>query len=125
MNRILGGLVAVAFLLSATVSAQTVKKQSTITGEVIDIVSYMSSGMKPNNEDRKAVAEASVKAGNPLGILEKGTGKIYIIAMQQTGTSPAETLRPYFGLKIFATGKIYKKGGLQLFLLTDIGKSVK
>jgi hypothetical protein len=105
--------------------AQGQKKQTTIYGEVIDVVNYMANGMKPDNPDRKALAESSAKAGYPLGILEKGTGKIYLVAMQQRDISAVQTLVPYFGLKIFAVGQVYKKGGLQLFLLSDIGKSVK
>src|SRR5512140_3227488 len=84
--------------------AQSQKKQTTIYGEVIDVVNYVANGMKPDTPDRKALAEASAKAGYPLGILEKGTGKIYIVAMQQRDISAVQTLAPYFGLKIFAVG---------------------
>ncbi len=110
---------------ASLVLGQSKKKQTTIYGEVVDVVNYVANGMKPDNADRKALAEANAKAGYPLGILEKGTGKIYIVAMQQRDVSAAGTLVPYFGLKIFAVGRVYKKGGVQLFMLSDIGKSVK
>ena len=124
MHRVSTGVILLALMVSS-LGAQTPKKQTTIFGEVIDVVSYVSSGMKPDNADRKAVAEANIRAGNPLGILERKTGTIYIVAMAQAGTSAAETLRPYFGYRVFAQGRIFRKGGLQLFLLSDIGKSVK
>ena len=124
MNRALALLTLSVFVASVAFS-QTSKKQTTIYGEVVDVVNYVANGMKPDNPDRKALAESSAKAGNPLGILEKGTKKIYVVAMNLQGTSAVETLTPYFGLKIFATGKVYKKGGIMLFMLSDIGKSVK
>jgi len=124
MNRALALLTLSVFAVSVAFS-QTSKKQTTIIGEVVDVVNYVVNGMKPNNADRKALVEASAKAGSPLGILERKTGKIYVVAMGQQGASALETLTPYFGLKIFATGKVYKKGGIMLFMLSDIGKSVK
>ena len=123
-NRYIPVLFA-AFLTVTTTFGQSSKNQVTMYGEVIDIVSYVANGMKPDNADRKAVAEASAKAGNPLGILERGTNKVYVVTMNQPNTSAISTLQPYFGLRIFALGKVYKRGGIQLFMLSDIGKSVK
>ncbi len=124
MRSALLGLVMLAVPLSIAVG-QSTKKQTTIYGEVVDIVSYVTNGMKPDNPDRKALAEASAKAGNPLGILERNTGKIYVVVLDQQGVSAAPKLVPFFGLKIFAVGRTFKKGGVQLFVLSDIGKSVK
>ncbi len=115
-------IVAVAVTLG---HAQTAKKQTKVIGEVIDVVSYVTNGMKPNNADRKALAEANAKGGNPLGILEKSTGKIYIFAKGQQGGDLVARLVPFFGLKVFAVGQVYKKGGVNLMILSDIGKSVK
>lgn len=124
MNRALALLTLSVFVASVAFT-QASKKQTTIYGEVVDVVNYVANGMKPDNPDRKALAESSAKAGNPLGILEKGTKKVYVVAMNLQGTSAVETLTPYFGIKIFAVGRVYKKGGVQLFMLSDIGKSVK
>jgi len=124
MHRLCAVLTLCLFVVSAAFS-QSPKKETTIYGEVIDVVSYVTNSMKPDNPDRKALSESSAKAGNPLGILERGTGKIYMVAMNQQGASAVQTLAPYFGLKIFAVGRVYKKGGVQLFMLNDIGKSVK
>jgi len=109
----------------AIASGQQPAKQTTITGEVIDILNYVANGVKPDNPDRKALAESSVKAGNPIGILERKTGKIYVVVMNNQGVSAASALIPYFGLKIFAVGRTMRKGGIQMFVLSDIGKSVK
>jgi hypothetical protein len=119
-------VLAVIFaFLASTGLGQSSKKETTIYGEVIDISSYVANTMKPDTPDRKALAEASAKGGNPLGILERGTAKIYVVTMKQANTGANETLLPYLGLRIFATGRVYKRGGIQLFVLSDIGKSVK
>jgi hypothetical protein len=124
MNRTLAFVIVSVFAVSLTFG-QASRKETTIYGEVVDIVNYVANNMKPDNPDRKALAESSAKAGNPLGILEKGTGKIYVVAISQQGASAVEKLVPFFGLKIFAVGRSYKKGGVALFMLNDIGKSVK
>ena len=123
-TRAIATFFSVLFILSLSFG-QGSKKETTIYGEVIDISSFVTNGMKPDTPDRKALAEASAKGGNPLGILEKGTGKVYVVTMNQANTSSNSTLLPYLGLKIFATGRVYKRAGMQLFLLNDIGKSVK
>jgi hypothetical protein len=117
--------VLVLLTIVTNLQAQTGKKEVTIYGEVVDIASYVAYGMKPNNPDRRAVAEASAKGGNPLGIVERGTGKIYMVTMSQGNSSANDKLKDYFGLRVFAKGKLYKRGGVLLFMLNDIGKSVK
>jgi hypothetical protein len=119
--------IAVAFLLTIALVAfaQTTKKESTIIGDVVDIKTYVAFGMKADTPDRKAMAEASFAAGNPLGILEKKTGKIYIVAMAQQTENANQRLKDYLGVHIYAKGIVYKRNGVQLILLSDIGKSIK
>ena len=116
-------IVVCLLLCVASSFGQVTTKLSTIQGIVIDIGSYVQYGMKPDTEDRKGIAEASAKAGNPLGILEQKTGKVYIVTMNQQNTNPNSTLQPFLGIKLFAKGKIFKRGSVQVILLSDIGKS--
>ena len=101
------------------------KKESTIIGDVIDIKSYVANGMKADNPDRKAAAEASMQAGNPLGILEKSTGKIYIVVLAAQNENANGRLREYLGLHVYVKGVVYKKGSIQLIVMSDMGKSIK
>ena len=118
---VLAGLCA---LMSASLSYSQ-KKGTTIVGEVVDIVSYMNSGMKPDTPDGKEVLTASAKGGNHLGILEAKTGKLYIVTMNQANTGANQALLPFVGMKIAATGTVYKRGSCQLLVMTVIGKSIK
>ncbi len=118
-------LLIVVALWAITADAQTAKKEVTVYGEVVDIANYVRFGTKPDNPDRIAIAENSVKNGNPLGILERDTKKIYVVTSSQGNTSANDRLKQFFGLKIFAKGVVYKRGGVSLFIMTDVGKSVK
>lgn len=118
--------VALCILVCASLSfGQTKTKLTTVQGVIVDIGSYIQYGMKPDTEDRKGVAEASAKAGNPLGILEKKTGRLYVVIMNDKNTNTNTTLLPYLGINIFAKGKVFKRGSMYMFMLSDIGKSAK
>ncbi len=112
-------------VIASNVFGQTTKKESTIIGEVVDIKSYIAFGMKADNADRKAAAEASMNAGNPLGILEKGTGKIYIVVIAQQTENANGKLKDYLGVRVYAKGLVYRRGASQLLILNDIGKTIK
>lgn len=100
-------------------------KNVTVIGEVIDIVSYMTSGTRADSPQGKEILEASAKGGNPLGILEAKTGKVYVVTMKQANTSATETLLQYVGMKIAAKGDVYKKGSCLVLVMQVIGKSIK
>ncbi len=112
-----------AVILTLTGSAQT--RNATIIGEVIDVVSYMTSGAKADSPEGLEILKASANGGNPLGILEAKTGKIYLVTMKQANTSAKETLLQYVGQKVAAKGNVYKKGGSSVLVMTVIGKSIR
>lgn len=124
MKKVLFLLMFVA-LWTVNAEAQTAKKEVTVYGEVIDIANYVRFGTKPDNPDRIAIAETSVKNGNPLGILERDTKKIYLVTSSQANISANDRLKQFFGQRIFAKGIVYRRGGVSLFIMNDVGKSVK
>lgn len=110
----------------AASSAQTAKKtESTIIGEVIDIRSYVAFGMKADTPDRKAAVLASVEAGNPLGLLERRTGKIYLVMTPAQNENASAKLKEYLGLRVYIKGIVHRKHAMQLIVMSDIGKSIK
>ncbi len=110
-------------VLGGSLCAQT--KNATVTGEVVDIVSYMTAGTTASSPGGKEMIEASARGGNPLGILESGTGKLYVVTMKQANTGANETLLPWVGMKVAAKGDIYTKNSSQVLVLSVIGKSIK
>ena len=97
----------------------------TIIGEVIDIVSYSASGVLGSTPSGKEIIIASAQGGNPLGILEKKTGDVYLVTMKQANSQANTTLLPFIGIQIAAKGDVYRKGGQQLLVMNTIGKSIK
>jgi len=116
-------IIVSACIFSFTSFGQT--KNATIIGEVIDLVSYMTSGAKADSPEGLEILKASAAGGNPLGILEAKTGKIYLVTMKQASTSAKETLLQYVGMRVAAKGDVYKKGGSSVLVMTVIGKSIK
>jgi len=101
------------------------EKGATVIGEVVDLVSYATSGVTAKTAEGKEIMMASIQGGNPLGILERGTGDVYVVTMKQASTSANATLQQYIGMNIAAKGDIYRKGGQQLLVMSVIGKSIK
>ena len=107
------------------VSKPAVEKNATIMGEVVDIVSYSTSGVLGSTASGKEIIMGSAKGGNPLGILEKSSGEVYIVTMKQANTPANPTLLPFVGMQIAAKGDIYRKGGQRLLVMNTVGKSMQ
>ena len=114
-------IVLLCFCLAATATAAD---DVTVKGEVVDLVSYMVSGTRANSPQGIEIVKASAEGGNPLGILEDGTGRLYVVTMKQANTAANATLSPYIGSRITAKGQLYTKGGTRVLILTTIGKSM-
>jgi hypothetical protein len=120
--RIVFAVVWVAILLMA-VPAHSQEKA--ITGQVIDIVSYMTTGATAATPAGKEILMASAKGGNPLGILESSTGKIYLVSVKQGDVNANDTLLQYVGLKVTAKGRVFSRGSCAVIVVSVIGKSIK
>ena len=96
----------------------------TVNGVVVDLISYMSSGVKADSPQGVEIVKASAAAGNPLGILEDGTGRLYVVTMKQANTGANQTLTAWIGTRITAKGQVYTKGTTRVLILTTIGKGM-
>lgn len=101
-------------------NAQT-RGESTVHGEIVDVVSFVSSFAKQDT----AAIRRSAMAGNPLGIYDKKAKRLYIIGRTELNASPGELVLPYLGMRVFVIGRVYYKFGVRVILATDIGKSIK
>lgn len=124
MTKYIAVLTASVVVMTMAAFGQKTTKESTVIGDIVDIKSYIAYGMKADNADRKAAIEASIAAGNPLGILEKSSGKIYVVVMPKNENANA-SLKEYLGVHVYVKGVVYRKAGLQLIIMSDIGKSIK
>ena len=102
-----------------------VERNVTIAGDVVDIVSYATTGVMANSPAGKEIIEAGSKGGNPLGIRDRRTGDVYIVTMKKANTSANATLLPFVGVPVTAKGDVYRKGDQRLLVMSVVGKSAK
>ena len=123
--NIIRNIIIVAVIMLIPFSSGVAQKKATIHGEIVELMSYVKDGMKPNSPSKKEIVLESIKKGGSLAIIEKGTGKMYIIAPAAGDTSFMQNVTPYIGAKSFVKGTTYSRSGLRLIILEDIGKSLK
>ena len=89
----------------------------TIKGEVIDASCYVIEGAR--GQEHKDCAIACINAGEPAGILDEQTGKIYIVVTDDH-SGPAAKILPYVAKTVEAKGKVYERGGVSAIVIEDI-----
>jgi hypothetical protein len=107
----------VLLLGAGIVSAQDMKS-STIKGEVIDISCYLAAGAK--GMEHKDCATTCMKAGQPAGILETGTGNIYLAVTSDHMSNPAMKLLPFVAKEVEVTGAVSEKNGMRTIDIKEI-----
>lgn len=125
MNKTTKYFATVVLLFVWGLTALGQQENVTVVGQVVDVVGYMTAGTKSDTPQGKEATLASANGGNPLGLLDEKTGKVYIVAMKQANTGAKETLLPWIGMKIQAKGDVYKRGGIEVLVLGVIGKAAQ
>jgi hypothetical protein len=113
---ILGAILSFLMVLNvfAVVYAQTV----TVKGEVIDTYCYTLLGAR--GESHRQCAIDCVKAGIPAGILEEGTGKVYVLLPNKDKTGLPKGVIDKLGRTASITGKAYTTGGSNFLTVESI-----
>jgi len=114
---ILGVLVSLLMVLSIIIpvyAAETV----TVKGEVIDTYCFALMGAK--GESHRQCAIDCVKAGIPAGLLEEGTGKVYVLLPNKDKTGLPEGVIDKMGRMASITGKVYTSGGSSFLTVESI-----
>jgi len=113
----LGGLLTFLMVLSILTplyAAETV----TVKGEVIDTYCYALMGAK--GESHRQCAIDCVKAGIPAGLLEEGTGKVYVLLPNKDKTGLPKGVMDKMGRMASITGKVYASGGSNFLTVESI-----
>jgi hypothetical protein len=114
---ILGVLLSFLIVLSMVLpvkAAETV----TVKGEVIDTYCYALMGAK--GEGHRQCAIDCVKAGIPAGLLEEGTGKVYVLLPNKDKTGLPKGVIDKMGRMATVTGKAYTSGGSNFLTVESI-----
>lgn len=123
MKHLVLPAVLISLLISgaASIADAQVKKSITVHGDLVDLITFVSSGAK---QETDAITK-SAKAGNPLALYDTKAKKLYLVGTLGVNKNVNETLIPYIGMRTFITGKVYSKNGVNLILMSDVGKSIK
>ena len=81
----------------------------TVTGEVIDTFCY--AGMGAKGASHKQCGIDCAKKGIPVGLLEKGSDKVYVLLPSKDKQPLPDGLVEKMGSETTVTGKVYAKGG--------------
>jgi len=112
-----GLMVAASMILGGAVrvyAAETV----TVKGEVIDTYCYALMGAK--GESHRQCAIDCIKAGIPAGLLEEGTGKVYVLLPNKDKTGLPKGVVDKIGRTATLTGKVHATGGSQFLTVESV-----
>ena len=117
-----GGKLLAATLLSAffasTASAQEVAaKETSLTGEVLDLSCYMKSGAK--GPEHKSCATGCLKNGNPVGLLASD-GKVYLVVEDHKNADPYKQLITHPAEQVKLTGTLQTRNGMPGLVLSKM-----
>ncbi|MBI2889595.1 MAG: YHS domain-containing protein [Nitrospirae bacterium] len=85
------------------------EKVITIQGEIVDTTCYLRHEKKGTEHAKCALM--CLRAGIPMGLLEDGTGKVYVFVSESHG-NPHKDIEKYLLKKVKVTGALYERGGL-------------
>ena len=89
-----------------------------IKGEIIDTYCYGLMGAK--GESHRQCAMDCLKAGIPAGLLEEGTGKVYVLLPNKDKTGLPKAVIDMAGRMATVTGKVVVSGGSQFLTVEKI-----
>lgn len=92
----------------------------TVRGEVIDTYCYSLAGAK--GEGHRQCALECAKKGIPVGLLEDGTNKVYVLLPNKDKSSLPQAVIDNMARKVTITGKVVESGGSR-FLTVESVKS--
>lgn len=118
-----GLLLAVAgmFFFSGSVFAHEGTESGqdvTVKGEIVDSLCYL--GMGAKGPSHKKCGMDCAKAGIPVSIVEKGTGKMYVLMSNKDMTGLPESVTTKMGETVTLSGDLYTNGGSQFIAVESV-----
>ena len=89
----------------------------TVTGEILDMKCYMTSGA--HGDGHKDCAAMCIKGGAPMGILADDS-KVYLLIEGKNNSGAFEEAKKYAGETVTITGTLSEKNGVQALIVTDV-----
>jgi hypothetical protein len=109
---------ALSLLMVMNIFTVVYAQSITVKGEVIDTYCYALMGAK--GERHRQCAIDCVKAGIPAGLVEEGTGKVYVLIPSKDKTGLPQGVMDKMGRMASVTGKAYTSGGSNFLTVESI-----
>jgi len=110
--------VVLSFLMVLGIFTSVYAQSVTVKGEVIDTYCYALMGAK--GESHRQCAIDCVKAGIPAGLLEEGTGKVYVLLPNKDKSGLPKGVIDKMGRMASITGKVFTTGGSNFLTVESI-----
>jgi type 1 fimbria pilin len=114
MKRAIAAFASLLLLTGAASAAESMK----VTGEVVDTYCYATMGAK--GEGHRKCGMECAKKGIPVGLLEKGTDKLYVLLPKKDNMSLPKEVVEKMAKQVTVTGKVYTSGGSQFLTVESI-----
>ncbi len=120
---VLTGFLAVLLALAVSSAASQSKegeakaKEQTVKGEVVDLWCYLDEGER--GASHKECGITCAKAGSPIGILD-AKGNVYVALGKKAHESDRDALISKMAETVTVTGRVVKKGGVQVVYVSSI-----
>jgi len=118
MRKIMILCAAFSLLIVMNIFTVVYAQSVTVKGEVIDTYCYALMGAK--GESHRQCAIDCVKAGIPAGLLEEGTGKVYVLLPNKDKAGLPKGVIDKLGRTASITGKAYTSGGSNFLTVESI-----
>lgn len=105
-------------IFTGAIQAYAAGEPVTIVGEVIDTYCY--GLMAAKGPGHRECATECAKKGIPMGLLEDGTNKVYVLLPNKDKTSLPKAVLDKMAQKLTITGKAYVTGGSQFLTVESI-----
>jgi len=106
----------VLLFVTFTSFSYKIDEPKTVTGEILDMKCYMSSGA--HGSDHKECAASCISRGEPMGVLAED-GKVYLLIKGKDAAAFDEA-KKQAGEMVTITGTLSEKNGVQALIVTEV-----
>ena len=102
---------------SANTTKETTPKTATVTGEIVDMGCYLSSGAR--GEQHKDCATMCLNNGMPMGLLTND-GKLYLLTLNHDNADPYNSAKKMASERVSVTGPISERNGVRSLTVNEV-----
>jgi type 1 fimbria pilin len=118
LQRLVTGCSILLLVIVAASAAAYAAESVTVTGEVIDTYCYSMAGAK--GEAHRQCALECAKKGIPVGLVEDGTNKVYVLLPSKNASPLPQSVIDNMARKVTITGKVVESGGSRFLTVESI-----